>query len=115
MKTITITDRRQIEDIIRKCPYCTVGMTDKEGNPYIVPMNFAWKNDTVYLHSGPEGSKVEMVVRHPQVCINFCEGHELVYMHKQVACSYSMKSRSVICKGKVRFIDAAMPNLLCAM
>ena len=88
MKTITITDRRQIEDIIRKCPYCTVGMTDKEGNPYIVPMNFAWKNDTVYLHSGPEGSKVEMV-----------------YMHKQVACSYSMKSRSVICKGKVRFIE----------
>ena len=105
MKTITITNRRQIEDIIRKCPYCTVGMTDKEGNPYIVPMNFAWKNDTVYLHSGPEGSKVEMVVRHPQVCINFCEGHELVYMHKQVACSYSMKSRSVMCHGNVRFIE----------
>ena len=79
MKTITITNRRQIEDIIRKCPYCTVGMTDKEGNPYIVPMNFAWKNDTVYLHSGPEGSKVEMVVRHPQVCINFCEGRTGVY------------------------------------
>ena len=94
MKTITITDRAQIEDIIRKCPYCTVGITDGEGNPYVVPMNFAWENDTVYLHSGPEGSKIEMVVRHPQVCINFCE-----------ACSYSMKSRSVICKGKVRFIE----------
>ena len=88
MKTITITDRAQIEDIIRKCPYCTVGITDGEGNPYVVPMNFAWENDTVYLHSGPEGSKIEMVVRHPQVCINFCEGHELVYMHKQIACSY---------------------------
>ena len=83
MKTITITDRAQIEDIIRKCPYCTVGITDGEGNPYVVPMNFAWENDTVYLHSG----------------------HELVYMHKQIACSYSMKSRSVICKGKVRFIE----------
>ena len=46
-----------------------------------------------------------MVARHPQVCITFCEGHELVYMHKQIACSYSMKSRSVICKGKVRFIE----------
>ncbi len=57
MKTITITDRTQIEDIIRKCPYCTVGMTDEEGNPYVVPMNFAWENDTVYLHSGPEGGK----------------------------------------------------------
>ena len=105
MKTITITDRSQIEDIIRKCPYCTVGIIDGEGNPYVIPMNFAWENDTIYLHSGPEGSKVEMVARHPQVCITFCEGHELVYMHKQIACSYSMKSRCVIFKGKVRFIE----------
>lgn len=46
-----------------------------------------------------------MVERYPQVCITFCEGHELVYMHRQVACSYSMKSRSVMCRGKVRFIE----------
>ena len=48
---------------------------------------------------------MEMVTKHPQVCITFCEGHELVYMHRQVACSYSMKSRSVICRGKVRFVE----------
>ena len=105
MKTITITDPVQIEEIIRKCAYCTVGITDLEGNPYVIPMNFAYHDGVVYLHSGPEGGKLEMVERHPQVCINFCEGHELVYMHRQVACSYSMKSRSVICRGKVRFIE----------
>lgn len=105
MKTITIENPAQIEEIIRKCPYCTVGITDHEGNPYVIPMNFAWQDGIIYLHSGPEGSKVEMVTKHPQVCINFCEGHELVYMHKQVACSYSMKSRSIVCRGKVRFIE----------
>ncbi len=105
MKTITITDSAQIEEIIRKCSYCTVGITNFEGNPYVIPMNFAYQNGVIYLHSGPEGSKVEMVTRHPQVCINFCEGHELVYMHKQVACSYSMKSRSIVCHGKVRFVE----------
>ena len=46
-----------------------------------------------------------MAEKHPRVCITFCEGHELVYMHRQVACSYSMKSRSVICHGNVRFIE----------
>ena len=46
-----------------------------------------------------------MAEKHPHVCITFCEGHELVYMHRQVACSYSMKSRSVICHGNVRFIE----------
>ena len=105
MKTITITDPTQIEEIIRKCPYCIVGITDLEGNPYAVPMNFAYQDGVIYLHSGPEGSKVEMVTKHPQVCITFCEGHELVYMHRQVACSYSMKSRSVICRGKVHFVE----------
>lgn len=105
MKTITITDPAQIEEIILKCPYCTVGITDQQGNPYLIPMNFAYHDGTIYLHSGAEGSKVEMVTRHPQVCISFCEGHELVYMHKQMACSYSMKSRSVMCRGKVRFIE----------
>lgn len=105
MKTITITDRTEIESIIRKCPYCTVGITDPEGNPYVVPMNFAYRDGVIYLHSGAEGSKVEMVAQHPQVCITFCEGHELVYMHKQIACSYSMKSRSILCRGKVHFIE----------
>lgn len=105
MKTIAITDPAEIEDIIRKCPYCMVGITDLQGNPYVIPMNFAYRDGVIYLHSGPDGGKLEMVKQHPQVCITFCEGHELVYMHRQVACSYSMKSRSVICRGNVRFIE----------
>ena len=110
MKTICITDPKEIEGIIRKCPYCTVGLTDLNGNPYVIPMNFAYdaskgEHGTIFLHSGPEGSKLDMVQQHPTVCISFCEGHELVYMHQQIACSYSMKSRSVMCRGQVRFID----------
>ena len=105
MKTIAITDPAEIEAIIRKCPYCMVGITDLQGNPYVIPMNFAYRDGVIYLHSGPDGGKPEMVKQHPQVCITFCEGHELVYMHRQMACSYSMKSRSVICRGKVHFVE----------
>lgn len=105
MKTISITDSQEIEKIIRSCPYCMVGITDQEGHPYVLPMNFAYEEGTVYLHSGPEGGKLEMVRRHPDVCITFCDGHELVWMHQQVACSYSMKSCSVICRGQVEFVD----------
>lgn len=110
MKTISITDPAQINEIIQKCAYCTVGLIDLEGNPYTLPMNFAYDaskgtHGTLYLHSGPEGGKIAMVKQHPNVCISFCEGHELVYMHQQIACSYSMKSRSVICRGQVKLID----------
>lgn len=105
MKTIFVTDPKEIATVIRSCPYCTVGITDQEGNPYVIPMNFAYEDGVVYLHSGPKGSKLEMLERHPQVCISFCDGHELVYMHRQMACSYSMKSRSVMCRGRVQFVE----------
>ena len=87
-----------------------VGLVDEQGDPYVVPMNFAYVDNqgpygTLYLHSGPDGGKVSMAERHPEVCVTFCEGHELVYMHQQIACSYSMKSRSVVCRGNVRFIE----------
>lgn len=105
MKTIEITDPQEIAAIIGRCPYCMVGLTDADGHPYVIPMNFVYADGVVYLHSGPGGSKVQMAERHPQVCITFCEGHELVWMHKQVACSYSMKSRSVVCRGRVGFVE----------
>lgn len=104
MKTISITDPKEIEHIIRSCSYCMLGLTDTEGNPYVIPMNFAYENGVIYLHSGQEGGKVTMAERHPEVCITFCEGGELVYMHRQMACSYSMKARSVMCRGQVSFI-----------
>lgn len=109
MKTITIHDPEQIREIIAHCPYCMVGLIDDNNRPYVIPMNFAYdaaqgEHGTIYLHSGPEGGKLNMVTQRPEVCLTFCEGHELVYMHQQIACSYSMKSRSVVCRGKVGFI-----------
>jgi len=105
MKTITTTDQNEIEEIIRECSYCSVAMVDQEGNPYVVPMNFAYKDGVIYMHSGPEGRKAKIIAHNPTVCISFCEGHELVYQSEQIACSYSMKSRSVMCVGKVQLIE----------
>ena len=105
MKTIQITDEAEITAIINKCPHCMLGLVDETGAPYVIPMNFVREGDMIYLHSGAGGSKEAMAMAHPQVCITFCEGDELVYMHQQIACSYSMKSRSVVCRGKMEFID----------
>ena len=102
MKTKILADRAEMEAVIARCPYCLVGLTDDEGAPYVIPMNFAYADGIIYLHSGPEGSKVRFAEQRPRVCITFCEGHELVWMHAQMACSYSMKARSVMCRGSVR-------------
>ena len=59
----------------------------------------------IFLLWGRVGGFLVLFGQHRVVCITFCDGHELVWMHQQVACSYSMKSRSVICRGRVEFVD----------
>ena len=105
MKTVIIEDKQRIESIILHCDACFVGITDLEGNPYVVPMNFGYENGIIYLHSGPEGSKLEMLEHNNNVCITFSLGHKLVYQHEKVACSYSMGSESAMCRGQVEFIE----------
>lgn len=105
MKTIHMTERGEMEQLILSCPYCMLGLTDDEGLPYVIPLNFAYADGTVYLHSGPTGLKQELLERRPQVCLTFCHGAELVWMHRQMACSYSMKSASVVCRGTARRVE----------
>lgn len=105
MKTVNIEEKTRLEAIISHCDTCFVGLIDLDGNPYVIPMNFGYQEGIIYLHSGPEGGKIEMLEHNNNVCITFCSGHELVYQHPRMACSYSMRSESVLCRGNVCFIE----------
>ena len=105
MRTIFITDINEIESIINQCNVCYVGMVETDGSPYVIPMNFGYANREIILHSAPEGKHLNALALNNRVCITFSHEHKLVYQHPDVACSYSMLSKSVLCKGVVRFID----------
>lgn len=103
MKTLIHTEKEQIEAIIRSCKVCFVGMADTDGTPYVIPMNFGYRDGVIYLHSAQEGRSISILERNPKVCITFSTDHDLVYQHPEVACSYSTRSKSVIASGEVRF------------
>lgn len=103
MKTLEHTGLEDIEDIIHKCDICFVGMADTDGTPYVLPMNFGYYDGSIYLHSAQEGRSISILKKNPKVCITFSTDHELVFQHPEVACSYRMRSKSVICWGNVRF------------
>lgn len=71
MKTVIIEDQQRVEEIISRCDICFVGITDQEGNPYVIPMNFGYQEGVIYLHSGPTGSSIDMLERNNNVCIHF--------------------------------------------
>ena len=93
-----------MESIINQCDICFLGMIETDGTPYVIPMNFGYLNNEIILHSAPEGKHLSLLEFNNKVCITFCTDHKLVYQHPDVACSYSMTSKSVVCKGAVTFI-----------
>ena len=91
MKTIIKNEKQAIEALIRKCDTCYVGMADTDGTPYVIPMNFGYEDNVIYLHSAPEGRSISILERNPKVCLTFCSSMKLAYQNEQVACSYRIK------------------------
>ena len=100
-----ITDQNEIDEIKNKCEVCYVSMIDSNNRPYVLPFNFGYNNGVVYLHSSKKGLKIDILKSNPSVCIAFSTDHQLRFQSEQMACSYSMKYRSVLAFGKVEFID----------
>jgi len=104
MKTVFIEGKEQIEEIIQFCDICFIGVIDPENMPYVVPMNFGFKEDYIYLHGADFGKLIDSLKINPNVCITFCTPPELAYQDVQIACSYRMKSKSVVARGRIEFL-----------
>lgn len=99
-----ITDSAELESILREAVVCRVGLCDGEV-PYVVPMNYGYRDGRVFLHSATEGRKIEILRKNPNVCLEFEKDVELI--PAEAACSFSMKYRSVIASGKAVFLEDA--------
>lgn len=106
MRTSFITDQKEIDKIIYDCKICFVGITGEDGSPYVIPMNFGYVDGVIILHSDPHGQHVKLLEKDSRVCITFCTDNNRIYFqHPDVACSYSMEAKSVLYKGKIRFVE----------
>ena len=63
-----ITDRLEIDRILDEALVARVGMVDN-GQPYVVPLNFAREKDTLWLHCATHGRKLECLQANPEVCV----------------------------------------------
>ncbi len=96
-----ITDPAAMETVILKSKVCKLAMCD--GNhPYIVPLCFGFKDNTLYFHSAGKGKKIEILKKNPRVCFEFEILTQVI--QSATACKCGMKYRSVIGYGKVEFI-----------
>jgi nitroimidazol reductase NimA-like FMN-containing flavoprotein (pyridoxamine 5'-phosphate oxidase superfamily) len=104
MRTHFIHDRNEIDAILKQCKTCYVAMSVNDV-PYVLPLNFAMDGDRVILHSAQSGRMWETLKKNPKVCINWTLGEKLAWQDEQVACSYRVKSKSVIVEGIAEIVD----------
>ena len=97
-----ITDLTEIENLLRTAELCHLAMVD-DGKPYVVPMNFGYTDGALYFHSAPEGRKIDILRKNPDVCFSIIGSNVLVKGEK--ACSWTAKYSSVIGTGKAEVIN----------
>lgn len=104
LRSRQINKMEEMEAIINEADVCAVGMING-AKPYVLPFNFAYQNQVVYLHCDNQGFKLGLIRENPAVCINFNTGNELFCRHKEVGCSWGMKYKSVNIFGEVEFVE----------
>lgn len=98
-----IRDLDGIREILRKGLVCHVAMVD-EGMPYMVAMNYGFRDNAIYLHAALEGRKIEILRKNPRVCFMVYTGSRLT-TGPDACGDWTMKYRSVTGFGKATLID----------
>ncbi len=59
-----ITDPEGIREILRKSLVCHLALVD-EGKPYMISMNYGFRDNIIYLHAALEGRKIDIIRKNP--------------------------------------------------
>ena len=97
-----IKDRAEIEEILRSGRVCHLGLID-DGLPYVVPVNYGYRDGCLYVHSAREGHKIDILRRNNVVSFSVYIDDCLV--KSDVACNWGMSYRSVMGTGAAVLVD----------
>ena len=99
-----ITDKSIIEEILSNSVICRIGMTDN-GLPYVVPFNYGYRNNRIYIHCASSGKKIDLLRNNPKVCFEIEQKAEIV--RNAQACKWATTYRSVIGYGKIEILTGS--------
>jgi len=101
-----ITDRREIEEIIKRASVCRLGFVDDD-QPYVIPLNFGYEKNALYFHWALEGRKVELIKKNNKVCFEIDIDVQPAALTRKGCGGYycTTKYRSVIGTGRAYILD----------
>lgn len=76
--------------------------TCRDNEPYVIPVNFVFYQNKIYIHTGFKGRKIENIESNPSVC--FEVDKEIRIIPSEKACKFNVEFISVIVFGIACFI-----------
>ncbi len=98
---LEIKDQKILEEILAGAIICRVAMMDGE-LPYIVPFNYGYRDGCIYIHSAPEGKKIDLIGKNKQVCFEVED--EIEIEEGKQACSWTTSYRSIVGYGSIEIL-----------
>jgi hypothetical protein len=100
-KEKAISDPEELQAIIQSSQVCRLALAD-HNTPYIVPMHFGMKDNTLYFHCAQKGRKLDIISRNPIVCFEI-EGN-LSIVNTGKPCNWSTSYASIIGYGTASLV-----------
>lgn len=67
-------DPLKIDGFLERARTGFLGLSSDD-SPYVVPLNFVWRNGAIYFHGASEGRKVAILRQNARSCFTVCEDH----------------------------------------
>jgi nitroimidazol reductase NimA-like FMN-containing flavoprotein (pyridoxamine 5'-phosphate oxidase superfamily) len=107
VKKYQIQSKEKIIQFLNSQPAGRIASIDKNGYPQVIPMNFVYYDEVIYMHSHPFGEKLDNIRRNPNVGfevdqhICFLPSY---YFHPSDASQADTLYISVVIKGKAEIV-----------
>ncbi len=96
-----IVDSEIINDILKTSLICRIALFDDE-HPYIVPMNYGFRDNALYFHCATKGKKIDLIQKNNKVGFEIEAAHEILKFEE--SCKWTTKYRSIIGSGEIEII-----------
>ncbi len=98
-----ITDCAEMEAILRECLVGSLATVGPDGAPYVVAVNYVYRDGKIYFHGALTGTKLDNIAREPRICF---EAHVVDCIFRAPrAMEFGARYRSVVVRGRARLLD----------
>lgn len=103
-----IKDPSEVKRLAAACDVGFLGITDPDGYPRVVPVNFVLIGESIYIHGASEGEKYDRLKTGPKVSFSFIEPYSMIpssWQSEEYACSATVFYKSVYMRGLGSIVD----------